>query len=359
MASLKYCCYTLATLAFTLTVLLSGRDFGPMLRAERRARAGDVTGVSATAPSAEASEITGAMDRPATSWLNAAVPVLVLIVATLLGLLETGFASLAAEAGGPPASWLGHWKAGWDQIEANIGEGRGVLAKVGHLLGSADSYAALMWSSLTALVVAGVMSVAGRALTLAETVEAALEGFKVMLPTLLVLSLAWTLASVIGELRAAEFLTGALGDWMPAAVLPAAVFCLSAATAYVTGSSWSTMAIIYPLAIPLTWAVGGGSQELLFNVVAVTLSGSVLGDHCSPISDTTILSSMATECDHLAHVKTQTPYALLVGAAAVVSALVTAWLSLPTWGVLLTQAGAYAAAAGVFLAVSRRVDAAA
>jgi hypothetical protein len=115
-----------------------------------------------------------------------------------------------------------------------------------------------------------------------------------------------------------------LGETLPPGVVPAIIFVLSAATAFATGSSWGTMGILMPLVVPLVWAVllangvaDPSNYHIIYSTVACVLAGSVWGDHCSPISDTTILSSMASGCDHVEHVRTQLPYALVVGTVAV------------------------------------------
>jgi Na+/H+ antiporter NhaC len=119
-------------------------------------------------------------------------------------------------------------------------------------------------------------------------------------------------------------------------MVPVVVFVLAAVIAFSTGSSWSTMAILYPIAIPLCWTIAQNAGlpnevalELLYNVIAVVLSASVLGDHCSPISDTTILSSLASNCNHIDHVKTQLPYALTVGGVSIIMTYCSTAFSIP------------------------------
>jgi Na+/H+ antiporter NhaC len=126
------------------------------------------------------------------------------------------------------------------------------------------------------------------------------------------------------------------GGMMPV-LLPVLTFLLSALIAFSTGSSWGSMAILYPLMLPATWQVclqNGLDQEtmmmIFYNVVSCVLAGSVLGDHCSPISDTTILSSIATSCDHIEHVRTQLPYALTVGVVSVLCGVLPAAMGLPS-----------------------------
>jgi len=141
----------------------------------------------------------------------------------------------------------------------------------------------------------------------------------------IILVLAWSLSSVTDVLHTADYLVTVLGDKLNPGFVPTIVFILAAATAFATGSSWGTMGILLPLVLPLAWAVmsangmtAASGYYILNSTVACILAGSVWGDHCSPISDTTILSSMASGCDHMDHVRTQLPYALFVGAVGVV-----------------------------------------
>jgi len=148
-----------------------------------------------------------------------------------------------------------------------------------------------------------------------------------------ILTLAWGLASTTEELNTATYLTFALQDSLNPYLMPVIIFILAAFIAFSTGSSWSTMAILYPIAVPTTWAIcltqgvdPDMSLEILLNVIAVTLAASVLGDHCSPISDTTILSSLASDCNHIDHVRTQMPYALTVGAVSITAGFISTLL---------------------------------
>ncbi len=159
-----------------------------------------------------------------------------------------------------------------------------------------------------------------------------------MLKAIIILILAWSLGSVTTDLGTSQFLVQALGDTLPAWTLPTLVFLLAAATGFGTGSSWGAMGILIPLVIPLTWALmvsqGLGAPEhmhILYSAIASVLAGSVWGDHCSPISDTTILSSLASGCNHVEHVRTQLPYAGLVGAVAIGLGSLPVALGLPVW----------------------------
>jgi Na+/H+ antiporter NhaC len=194
-----------------------------------------------------------------------------------------------------------------------------------------------------------------RILTLEETVEAWYAGLKSMLFAMIILVLAWALANVTSELHTASWLVSVLGETLPPGVVPAIIFVLSAATAFATGSSWGTMGILMPLVVPLSWAVllangvaDPSHYHIIYSTVACVLAGSVWGDHCSPISDTTILSSMASGCDHVEHVRTQLPYAIGVGAVAVLVGSLPTGFGFPWWASLAVGAALLLAALRYF-----------
>jgi Na+/H+ antiporter NhaC len=314
LSSIPYSFYPLLALFFVFAIASSRRDFGPMLHAEVRARTtGKVLGPDARVDeaAAEGKELVPIEGRPQRA-MNAIIPVVVLVGGVVGGLFATG-------------------------------EGDSVR----DIIGTADSYKALMWASLLAVLAASALSVGQRILSLDQTVEAWYAGLKSMLFAMIILVLAWSLSSITEVLHTADFLVSILGDTIPPGVVPALIFILSAATAFATGSSWGTMGILMPLVVPLTWAVlvanGMGDPEhfhILYSSVACVLAGSVWGDHCSPISDTTILSSMASGCDHIDHVNTQLPYALFVGAVAVFLGTLPAGFGVPWWLCLILGIGA-------------------
>ncbi len=317
--SLPYSFYPLLALVFVFAVAWSGRDFGPMLTAERAARAGAPPTEAAGA--AMESDAMMPSDDIVPRARNALVPIGAMVVMTIAGLWVTGSDAAGADA------------------------------TLRDVIGEADSYSALMWGSLVGVVVAFTMAMAQRALPLAVVVEAWLAGLKTVLPAILVLVLAWSLSAVCTALDTGGFLTTALGDTLPAAWLPSIVFVLAAFAAFATGTSWGTMGILMPLVVPLVWAVTGGdagATPVLYASVSAVLAGAVWGDHCSPLSDTTILSSMASGCDHIAHVRTQLPYALVVGAAAIGLGLLPAGYGVPWWLLLPTGAIAVVAVLYVF-----------
>jgi len=173
-------------------------------------------------------------------------------------------------------------------------------------------------------------------------VEAWYAGLKSMLFAMIILVLAWALSEITTVLNTADYLMTVLGEALPPGIVPAIVFVLAAATAFATGSSWGTMGILMPLIIPLVWAVLQLNEmtdpthyHIIYSSVSAVLAGSVWGDHCSPISDTTILSSMASGCDHIDHVNTQLPYALTVGVVAILIGTIPAGFGFPWWASLL------------------------
>jgi Na+/H+ antiporter NhaC len=212
---------------------------------------------------------------------------------------------------------------------------------VGDIVSAADSYKALLWASLSGCVVAILLTLSQRIMKLGEAMQAWVNGMNSMLLAMIILILAWSIGSVTEELHTADYLVQLLRGVLSPYWVPALTFIIAAAVAFSTGTSWATMAILMPLVIPLTHTLtmdsalnSGESDNLLLGVISSVLAGAVFGDHCSPISDTTILSSMSSACDHIDHVRTQLPYALLAAfVGIVVGDLPTAygfspWLSL-------------------------------
>lgn len=334
--SLKYSFYPILTLVFILIIIFTGRDYGRMYLAEVRSRRyGEVFNRPPDEDEIDDTEdLNPVKNAPLNKW-NAIIPVAAVILVTIYGLIDTGIDATYAEL---IAQGITLSSSGWGEVWAQIGilldgESAGFFRKVGKLIGNADSYVALLWASLTGVFLAILLTVSHRIMRLESTISTMITGFKTMLPALLILTLAWSLAATTKELHTATYLTSALKDSINPYLMPMIVFVLSASIAFSTGSSWSTMAILYPIAIPTTWAVSLSQNidpeiayQLLLNVIAVVLAASVLGDHCSPISDTTILSSLASNCNHIDHVRTQLPYALTVGSFAFINSGLSTWL---------------------------------
>lgn len=296
--SIPYGFYTIAALFFVFLTSITGRDFGPMYKAEYRARTtGEVTSKDTNIKEIEGEKDLFAHKNP--RWYNGAIPILVILFGTIAGLVYTGIQSL---------------------------ESQGIMEySVQDIVSNGDSYAALLWSSFLACVVAIVMTVTQRVLPLQKTMEAWQDGLRSMMIAVIILVFAWSISSVTNELRTADYLISILSGAVEPMYLPILVFIVCSIICFSTGTSWGTMAIVIPIVIPLTFklcATSGMSFEetntILYAVVSSVLAGSVFGDHCSPISDTTILSSMASRCNHIDHVQTQLPYAMVVGVACII-----------------------------------------
>lgn len=317
--SLPYSYYPLLTLFFVYLVSLTGRDFGPMLTAEKRAvETGQVLRPGAQ-PASDISALTEQKDEaentePAHPGL-AGVPILSVILTTAFGLYFGG-RHTAMEAG---------------ILSPTLRE----------ILNNADSFAVLTWAALTGAVLAVLLSFFSGRLKLREALEGYMAGARAMVIAVTILILAWSLSAVCEQLDTAGFLVTISHQILSARLLPMVVFILAAAVSFATGTSWGTMAIlmplVYPLGLELPIAAGlsaGVATHIHLASISAVLAGAVFGDHCSPISDTTIMSSLACGSDHVDHVRTQLPYAITVGIVTVVFGYlpvgygVSPWISL-------------------------------
>ncbi len=302
-ASLKYSFYPILALIFVFLLIWSRRDFGPMYHSEKRARSKGVNVASLEKKIEHDLKDFESEKKIKPRVLNAIIPIAVIVFGTITGLIYTG----------------------WDSNIWND-ESLGTLTKISGIIGNSDSYKSLIWASLSGLLVAIGLSLTQNLLKLKEAAEGMIAGFKSMLTAVMILTLAWSLARLIGDLRTADFITLSISSTnMTPQFLPFITFLVSGLVAFSTGSSWGTMAIMYPLILPTTWLLceqaGLPYEEsigIFAHVVSTVIAGSVFGDHCSPISDTTILSSLASSCNHIQHVKTQLPYAITVALVALI-----------------------------------------
>jgi Na+/H+ antiporter NhaC len=321
--SIPYSYYPLLTLLMVYLVAGTGRDYGPMLKAEERAlQRGEVLAPGARPASDAPVARADAADEDPAHPLLAGVPILGVILTTAVGLYFNGRA--AAVAAGTAAPGLRE------------------------VLNSANSFAVLMWAAVTGAVLAVVVTTATRRHTLADALDSFIDGAKAMMVAVMILILAWSLSAVCDGLGTASYLVEVCREVLSARLLPVVVFVLAGAVSFATGTSWGTMAILMPLVYPLGHQLpleaglsAATSLHIHLASVSAVLAGAVFGDHCSPISDTTILSSLASGSDHVDHVKTQLPYALSVAAVAgLVGYLpvgygVSPWLSLGAGGVAI------------------------
>jgi len=315
--SLSYSFYPIFTLSFLVILLWQKVDFGPMLQRERLARRDGVEAVPGTlAVSTKALDDEDLVKENKIRWFNAVIPVIVIVFGTFAGLLYTG------------------WDQGtWGDASLRF------ATKLSATIGNSNAYKALLWASLSGTLVALLLTVSQRILSLKQSIESLVSGFKTMLTAVLILVMAWAIALITKEMHTADFISRSMLEWSVSPYLvPAITFILAALVSFSTGTSWGTMAILYPLILPASWLIARESGfdhdqtlAIFHNVVSAVLAGSVLGDHCSPISDTTILSSLASSCDHIEHVRTQLPYALVVGAVSIIIGTIPAAFGAPFW----------------------------
>ena len=314
--------YCLLTLAFVLISTALGRDYGPMLTAERRARkTGQVLAPGAHPPTGDEDQIA---DHPGlrAHWAVAAAPVLAVVFGVLGGMHLDAYDAPAVVAARTAHGFFA--RLYWIETFANA-DGAKVMF-IAALLGSA-------LAMILALTRREESSEA-RPLSIVQIAKTWITGITGFSYALVILVLAWAIKEACGAVGTSQYLVAALGDTLPAAALPVLVFLLASVVAFSIGTSWTTMALLLPTTIPLAHTLGGMPIAVL--VAAAVLDGAIFGDHCSPISDTTVLSSVASGCDHLDHVKTQSPYALVTMAVAAICGYVGTAIAWPAWIGLLT-----------------------
>ena len=301
-AKLAYIIYALTCIAMVFILCFFQLDFGPMRRAEERAQKGDVGSMDTATDQMRVSE-------KGTIW-DMVVPIGALIVFAVLCLMYSG----------------GYW--GDDPAYHSFAAS----------LGNSSASEALVWSSFGALVVAFLMFVPRKVVSFRDFMDGSVEGMKMMLPANIILVLAWTISGVCRDLLQTPLFVESLvtTGGFSAMWLPAAVFALAAFLSFSTGTAWGTFGILIPIIVPVAQAL---DPNLVVVSLAATLAGSVFGDHCSPISDTTILSSAGAGCSHIEHVATQLPYAWVCAIASFAGYVVAG----------LTEANAYASLATSFV----------
>jgi Na+/H+ antiporter NhaC len=304
-SSLKYNYYVWFLALFIIVMILRDRDFGAMLKAERRAikehkNNEALFSLMSVAPATH-HDLFKPEVQPRVS--NAIIPLFIYVAGSIWGLFQTGYG---------------------DDFRS--------------IIGSADPFRAILWGSLFALIAAILMSITHSKQKLSQIIDAMEYGARPMLSAVVILTFSWAIAGVNNDLHTAEYIISNISDKIAPEFLPFIIFILAACTSFATGSSWSTMAILMPLAVPLTFNIlnANGVIEIAHNPIflcsiASILTGALWGDHCSPISNTTILSSIASNCPHAVHVNTQLPYALSVAGVSIVCGLIPVGLGLSWW----------------------------
>ena len=317
--TIPYRFYNILILAFIVITIITLREFGPMRKAEISARKlKDLTNEEIAVTSSHMDELDPKEGVKLSIW-NAIVPIGALIISAIVAFYYSGYSSIMA---------------GDDiAIKAIVTNSPLSFKAILEVFAASDASIALLQSAIFSTVVAIVMAVWKKIFTISEAIEVWIDGMKGLIITGVILILAWSLGSVIKELGAAEYLVEALNGAIPAFLLPSLIFILGAIISFSTGSAYGTMSILMPLAIPLAYKI---NPEMSFVIVSTSavLTGAIFGDHCSPISDTTILSSMGAGCSHIDHVKTQMWYALFVAAITILFGYIPAGFGLPIYIVL-------------------------
>ncbi|MBR5450603.1 MAG: Na+/H+ antiporter NhaC family protein [Methanocorpusculum sp.] len=337
--TIPYRFYNIMALFFVFATAFLLRDFGPMLKAEVRAR---TTGQTIN-PGSEVMETEQVIDEekeeikenyailktskkvtPPNIW-NALIPVGVLIISAVILFYTNGAAAVGAEAL----------------------EGLSFFEAVREAYSNSDASIVLFQAGLLACIVAILMGFFEKIFTLKDGIETWAHGMKSMLFVCIVLILAWSIGSVIGDLGTAHFLVSNLSDVLPQFIVPALIFIIAAVVSFATGTAYGTMAILLPLCIPLAAAIvgitgmeitsSGDAYVYILMCSSAVLTGAIFGDHSSPISDTSILSSMGAGCSLLDHVITQIVYAVTVGVV-VIAGYILVGLGLNVWITLLVMA---------------------
>ncbi len=340
--TIPYRLYNILALFFVFASAMLLREYGPMLTAELRARRtgetirpGSEVEQDDDAVPVEEQEIckedhavvaTSKKAAPANIW-NAIIPVGVLIVSSLILFFTNGADAIMAGNG---------------LISAEEFVQLGFIDSVREAYSSSDASIVLFQAALLACIVSIVMGFAQRIFSLKTGIETWAHGMKSMLYVCVILILAWSIGSIIGDLGTAHYLVGALSDSLPIWIVPALIFVIAGVISFATGTAYGTMAILLPLVIPLSAAIAGFStgtpDASIYSYIVVcssgVLTGAIFGDHCSPISDTTILSSMGSGCSLIDHVDTQLWYALTIAAVVIIGYIIIG-LGINVWITLL------------------------
>ena len=280
--------YAILTLVFIIVMTCLNIDYGPMRTHELNAAKGDLY----TTPERPFENAAEMKFNPDGKVIDLVIPVIILIIGCVSSMIYVGFQN-----------------GGHDLITA---------------FANTSAFDALPLGSLIALIINMIYFMVRRSMKFTELMDCLPEGFKQMVPAILILCLAWTIGDVTKGLGAPEFVAGIVENLSGSlyALLPAVVFIIAAFLGFATGTSWGTFTILLPIVIPVfsggtpavDLTVGDLNNNLLMISIAATLGGAVMGDHCSPISDTTIMASSGAQCYHLNHVATQLPYAMTVAA---------------------------------------------
>lgn len=316
--TIPYRFYNILILAFVVITSLMLRDFGPMRKAEIKARRG-IKEDKAELENLTTNDELEVKEGVKLSIWNALIPIGTLIIGSLVSFYYSGYSGIMA---GTDAALQQLF------IDAPFS-----FTAFREAFSAADAATALFQAAVLASIVAIAMGVIKKIFTVSEAVDVWVDGMKGLIITGVILLLAWSLSSVIKDLGTADFLVTRLNGAVPAFLLPSIIFIFGAVISFATGTAYGTMGILMPLAIPLAYSISPEMSYVVMSTSAV-LTGAIFGDHCSPISDTTILSSMGAGCNHIDHVRTQMWYALFVAGFAIIFGYIPVGLNIPVYIVL-------------------------
>ncbi len=308
--AIPYNFYALLTIVMMFTLTYTKVEYGPMKLAELNSKIKDNSGKKENVVSP-----TGGDDQPHPpvskrgKVIHLVLPIISLIVCCIIGMIYTG---------------------GFFEGESFI-----------DAFSNSDASVGLVYGSVVALIITIVFYLATRVLSFSECMASLPEGFKSMVPAILILTFAWTLKAMTDSLGAKEYVAGIVetfaGNGALMSMLPAVIFLVSVFLAFATGTSWGTFGILIPIVVSVFGA--DLNNELMIIAISACMAGAVCGDHCSPISDTTIMASAGAQCDHIAHVSTQLPYALTAAGvsfvAYILAGFIRNWLICLPLGIVL------------------------
>ena len=293
--AIPYNFYALLTIAMMITLSLAKFDYGPMRLVEMGKRL-ESSGMAEV----EYSSMPGAEDQPTPpvssrgKVIHLVLPIIVLIISCVIGMIYTG-----------------GFFDGASFVEA---------------FSNSDASVGLVLGSVSALIITVIFYLCTRVLSFRDCMNAIPEGFKSMVPAILILTFAWTLKAMTDSLGAADYVAGLVAGSADTfmSFLPAIIFLIGCGLAFATGTSWGTFGILIPIVVDVFGA--DLNNELMIIAISACMAGAVCGDHCSPISDTTIMASAGAECDHIQHVSTQLPYAITVALVSFVCYIFTGFI---------------------------------
>jgi len=289
---IPYNFYAWLTIIMVLVISLTSLEYGPMAKFEKMAmETGKTYPEGGNVPPGE--EFNTIEPNEKGGIIDLVVPVVVMLSATLLSMIYTG----------------GYFDGGISLAEA---------------FRQTDPAKALVWGMFTTLIITVVFYKIRGVASVSESINACIQGLKAMLIAVVILALAWTIGSITKQLGAGPYVATFVEKGFPEFLIPFLIFLVSCFMAFSTGSSWGTFGIMLPLAIPVAAA---STSDILLPSMAAVLAGGVFGDHCSPLSDSTILSSAGANCDHIDHVNTQIPYAFTAAGVASIGFLLSGFIS--------------------------------